>query len=341
MSSIGVNEICKVRSNAICTAGSSCRGSPGYCLGIVKRNNRLSARVALVDERYIESDRTYLVDFGVLWKLKAQTRKNIARKITKAKASHNADSLLLTTLHKNELDLEILNELIPQPLYLSVDHSDVSWHSVQSFAQIKLGRSAAILHIVRGSITDFDGDAIVNAANEGCIGGGGIDGEINYLGGSALHEARRNLPLLDGGIRCATGDAKITISGELPCKHVVHAVGPNFCCDADMSELLDLLKDAYKNALARAQEYGLKSVAFCILSAGIFRGSCPLKTVIKTAIDTIAEHAGNLENVGICAFTTAEFDVAQSCVQDIICALDQEIDNHAVPTVSHSQNLGM
>ena len=98
-----------------------------------------------------------------MWKLKARTRKNIARKIKKEKTLQNDHSRLLT-------DLDPLpNELIHQPVYLSVDHTNVSWNGVRSCAQIKLGRSATILHIVRGSVVDFHGEAIVNAANEGCL----------------------------------------------------------------------------------------------------------------------------------------------------------------------------
>lgn len=100
-----------------------------------------------------------------------------------------------------------------------------------------------------------------------------IDGEINFPGGLALEEAREALPLLTTYKRCNTGDAKITIAGDLPCKNVIHAVGPNFeFGDVDHSQNLGLLESAYKNSLERAREPNLKTIGFCLLLAGIFRG---------------------------------------------------------------------
>ena len=111
----------------------------------------------------------------------------------------------------------------------------------------------------------------------------GIDGEVNRRGGDALEAARVALPVVDGHKRCLTGDAKITVAGDLPCSKVIHAVGPAFGYSphlADHADKLELLEAAYKNSMERARENELKSVGFCILSAGIFRGGCPLKIVI-------------------------------------------------------------
>jgi hypothetical protein len=71
------------------------------------------------------------------------------------------------------------------------------------------------LYIARGSVVDADCTAIVNAANSGCIGGGGVDGAINSAGGKALHRARRALPEISNGVRCQTGGAVYTIGGDL------------------------------------------------------------------------------------------------------------------------------
>lgn len=166
------------------------------------------------------------------------------------------------------------------------------------------------LYIAFDSVVNFTGDAIVNAANEGCLGGGGIDGEINRRGGLALKEARKMLPEVAGHKRCLTGDAKITIAGNLPCSKVIHAVGPAFGSGSDPAEhepCLKLLEDAYKNSMKRASENGLKSVGFCILSAGSFRGGCPLRVVIKTGLEAIAKNAyPGLETVVFCGFTSEE-----------------------------------
>ena len=153
---------------------------------------------------------------------------------------------------------------------------------------------------------------IVNAANEGCLGGGGIDGEINRRGGDTLEAARFALPVVGGHKRCLTGDAKITVAGDLPCSKVIHAVGPAFESfpppnRADHAGNLELLEAAYKNAMERARENELKSVGFCILSAGIFRGGCPLKVVIETGLKAIAKNTySGLETIVFCGFTPQE-----------------------------------
>ena len=176
--------------------------------------------------------------------------------------------------------------------------------------KVTLGGSETAMYIAFDSVVKFTGDAIVNAANEGCLGGGGIDGEIGWRGGEALYAARCALPVLDGGSRCPTGDAKITVAGNLPCSKVIHAVGPRFGYSTnlvDHASDLELLEAAYKNAMERARENDLKSVGFCILSAGIFRGGCPLKVVIETGLKAIAKNTyPGLETVVFCGFTPPE-----------------------------------
>ena len=106
------------------------------------------------------------------------------------------------------------------------------------------------------------------------------------------------------------GDAKITVAGDLPCSKVIHAVGPSFGLSpylADHADSLELLEAAYKNAMERARENDLKSVGFCILSAGIFRGACPLKVVIETGLKAIAKNTySGLETIVFCGFTPQE-----------------------------------
>ena len=142
----------------------------------------------------------------------------------------------------------------------------------------------------------------------------GVGSTGRSIGAAAgtLEEARWALPILDGGRNCHTGDAKITVVGDLPCSKVIHAVGPAFESfpppnRADHAGNLELLEAAYKNAMERARENELKSVGFCILSAGIFRGGCPLKVVIKTGLETIAKNTyPGLETVVFCGFTSQE-----------------------------------
>jgi O-acetyl-ADP-ribose deacetylase (regulator of RNase III) len=188
---------------------------------------------------------------------------------------------------------------------------------LQVAAKLTLGNSSTQLYIAHDSVLHFTGDAIVNAANNGCVGGGGIDGCVNFRGGDDVYDARMALPELDEfGTRCNTGDAKITISGQLPCDKVIHAVGPRFGYNDDHSDNLKRLESAYKASLERAREAGVKTIGFCLLSAGIFRGSCSLSAVILCGLDTIAQNAySGLETVIVCAFTDEEKEAFSSILQ--------------------------
>ncbi|GAA4899207.1 O-acetyl-ADP-ribose deacetylase (regulator of RNase III) [Stackebrandtia albiflava] len=120
---------------------------------------------------------------------------------------------------------------------------------------------------VRGDITREHVDAVVNAANSSLLGGGGVDGAIHRAGGpEILAECRRlRAGHLGGGL--ATGDAVATTAGRLPAKWVVHTVGPVYSPTEDRSELL---RSCYRRSLAVADELGARSVAFPLISAGIY-----------------------------------------------------------------------
>lgn len=187
--------------------------------------------------------------------------------------------------------------------------ADVSFvNGVNVVTRLAVKNSSTVLMLAEDSVLNFTGDAIVNAANEGCIHGGGVDGEVNRRGGIEVWEARMQLPLLEGGqARCFTGQAKMTIAGNLPCKHVIHAVGPRFASYASNDEALLLLKDAYRCAMGIAKRNDMKSVAFCLLSAGIYRGTCPLIDIVKVAIDSLVEYTfPGLERIFVCAYTEDE-----------------------------------
>ena len=151
---------------------------------------------------------------------------------------------------------------------------------------------------VRGSVVFFQGDAIVNAANTGCLGGGGIDGVISEAGGRELAEARQRLPVLNQqGDRCAEGDAVLTAGrfGSLKARMVVHAVGPNFNSAPSREEGYHALERAYARALSVACiEGGAESVAFPLISASIFRGREPLEDVLYAGIKGAANVAATL-----------------------------------------------
>ena len=178
--------------------------------------------------------------------------------------------------------------------------------------------ASGVLLCSSGSVVGFRGGAVVNAANEGCQGGGGVDGAITAAGGDALADARAALPAIDadGFRRCATGDAVVTAGGDLAADHCIHAVGPNYGWlergdgedeEAALARGDALLAGAYAASMARAAEVGATTVAFSLLSAGIFRGARSLAAVLAIAVAAVARGAyPGLERVHLVAFTPRE-----------------------------------
>lgn len=134
----------------------------------------------------------------------------------------------------------------------------------------------------RGDITRLDVDTIVNAANERMLGGCGVDGAIHRAAGPALLDACRAVPEVRPGVRCPTGEARITPGFRLPARHVIHTVGPVWH-GGERGEAA-LLASAYRSSLALAAERRLETVAFPALSTGVY-GYPP--AAARVAVETV------------------------------------------------------
>lgn len=134
--------------------------------------------------------------------------------------------------------------------------------------------------IVHGDITRMEVDAVVNAANEWMLGGGGVDGAIHAAAGPELLEACRAVPEVRPGIRCPIGEARITPAFRLPSRYIIHTVGPRWR-DGTRGEA-ELLASCYRACLALAHDRQFRSVAFPAISTGAF--AYPLLPACRIAV---------------------------------------------------------
>ena len=125
-----------------------------------------------------------------------------------------------------------------------------------------------MIDVLLADITTLDVDAIVNAANERMLGGGGVDGAIHRAAGPELLAACRRIPEVRPGVRCPTGEARLTPGFRLPARYVIHTVGPVWHGGSRGEAVL--LANCYRSALALARDTGVGSIAFPAISCGIY-----------------------------------------------------------------------
>lgn len=165
-----------------------------------------------------------------------------------------------------------------------------------------------MVSITKGDITKFSVDAIVNAANSSLLGGGGVDGAIHRAAGPDLLAECRTL----GG--CETGNAKITKGYNLRASYVIHTVGPIFS-QARKDECQRQLQSCYKKSLELALQNGCKTVAFPLISAGVY--GYPKKEALKVAVETIEEFGKDLQ-VTIVLFSDDLIDIAKELFGELV-----------------------
>lgn len=183
------------------------------------------------------------------------------------------------------------------------------------------------LRLVRRDITEQEADAVVNAANSGLLGGGGVDGEIHRRGGPEILAECRDLRADRYADGLPTGDAVATTAGRLPTRRVIHAVGPRWkgggCGEAE------LLASAYRESLKVAREEGLRTVAFPAISTGAY--GYPLEAATRIAIATVSaivrEHRDGFDEVRFVVFSDADMQVYEEALAEM-----ETIADHAAST---------
>ena len=168
------------------------------------------------------------------------------------------------------------------------------------------------IQVIFGDITKQSVDAVVNAANESLLGGGGVDGAIHRAAGEELESACRKIHNEKGG--CKTGDAVITTGGKLFAKYVIHTVGPVW--HGGNQQEPELLFHAYLNSLRLASEYHIRTIAFPSISTGIygFPKEQASKIAVSTVVDFLNNNQSSVEQVTFVCFDQENFNLYEDLI---------------------------
>ncbi|XP_020107938.1 uncharacterized protein LOC109723862 [Ananas comosus] len=176
---------------------------------------------------------------------------------------------------------------------------------------------SSVLKIQKGDITvwsvDGSTDAIVNAANERMLGGGGVDGAIHRAAGPELLAACEEVPEVKPGVRCPTGESRITPAFRLPVSHVIHTVGPIYYSNKQPEVSLS---NAYRNSLRLAKGNNIRYIAFPAISCGVY--GYPLKEASKVAISTVKEFSDDFKEVHFVLFSDEIYNVWAETARELL-----------------------
>lgn len=160
----------------------------------------------------------------------------------------------------------------------------------------------ASVNILQGDLTEQAVDAIVNAANQRMLGGGGVDGAIHRAAGPALLEASEAVPEIRPGVRCPTGESRITPGFELRASYVIHTVGPVY---GGRARDATLLASAHRSSLGLAVAHELRTIAFPAISCGVYH--YPLDEAAAIAAKVVREREWELDEIRFVLFSDEAF----------------------------------